>query len=65
MGITMLAVFTAFVSVLFGYFFYWTLDERFLRDAAHGPARRRAARLERPGGRVVGAHRRQPPLERR
>ena len=37
MGITMLAVFTAFVSVLFGYFFYWTLDERFLRDAAHGP----------------------------
>ena len=38
MCITMLAVFTAFVSVLFGYFFYWTLDARFLDEAARGPA---------------------------
>ncbi len=37
MCITMLAVFTAFIAVLFGYFFYWTLDARFLREAQHGP----------------------------
>jgi cytochrome c oxidase subunit I+III len=35
--ITILAVFTAFIAVLFGYFFYWTLDARFLREAQHGP----------------------------
>jgi cytochrome c oxidase subunit I+III len=37
MCITMLAVFTAFVSLLFGYAFYWTLDPRFLQRAADGP----------------------------
>ena len=34
MLITMLGVFSAFVALVFGYFFYWTLDDRFLRDAA-------------------------------
>jgi cytochrome c oxidase subunit I+III len=33
MAITMLAVFTAFLSVVFGYVFYWTLDERFIAQA--------------------------------
>ena len=36
MCITMLGVFTAFVSLVFGYFFYWTLHENFPPDAA-GP----------------------------
>ena len=38
MCITMIGVFAAFVSLLFGYFFYWTLDARFLREALAGPA---------------------------
>jgi cytochrome c oxidase subunit I+III len=37
MLITMLGVFSAFVALVFGYFFYWTLDDRFLRDAAASP----------------------------
>ncbi len=37
MLITMLALFTAFVSLVFGYVFYWTLDARFLDTAASGP----------------------------
>jgi cytochrome c oxidase subunit I+III len=34
MGITMLAIFTAFVSLVFGYFFYWTLREDFIPPGA-------------------------------
>jgi len=34
MGITMLAVFTAYVCLVFGYIFYWTLHERFVPDDA-------------------------------
>src|SRR5687767_8135528 len=30
MGITMLAIFSAFISLVFGYFFYWTLRENFI-----------------------------------
>jgi cytochrome c oxidase subunit I+III len=37
MAITMLSLFTAFVSIVFGYVFYWTLDARFLDAATHGP----------------------------
>jgi cytochrome c oxidase subunit I+III len=37
MFITMLADFTAFVSLVFGYFFYWTIHEDFPPDAAQGP----------------------------
>jgi cytochrome c oxidase subunit I+III len=37
MAITMLGVFTGFVSLIFGYFFYWTLSERFLEQSAVGP----------------------------
>ncbi len=37
MLITMLALFTAFVSLVFGYVFYWTLDARFLAASAGGP----------------------------
>ena len=37
MFITMLGVFTAFVSLVFGYFFYWTLHENFPPDPAPGP----------------------------
>jgi cytochrome c oxidase subunit I+III len=37
MFITMLADFTAFVSLVFGYFFYWTIHEDFPPDAAEGP----------------------------
>jgi hypothetical protein len=38
MGITMLAIFSAFVSLVFGFFFYWTLREHFLPsdEAVHG-----------------------------
>jgi cytochrome c oxidase subunit I+III len=34
MCITMLAVLTAFLSIVFGYFFYWTLDADFVPGAA-------------------------------
>jgi cytochrome c oxidase subunit I+III len=34
MGITMIAIFSAFVSLVFGYFFYWTLRENFIPDDA-------------------------------
>ena len=37
MLITMLAVFTAFVSLVFGYFFYWTIQENFPPESAAGP----------------------------
>ncbi|HEX2100699.1 MAG TPA: hypothetical protein VHF69_08555, partial [Candidatus Synoicihabitans sp.] len=37
MCITMLAVFTAFVSLVFAYFFYWTIHEDFPPAAARGP----------------------------
>ena len=37
MLITMLALFTAFVSIVFGYVFYWTLDARFLEASIDGP----------------------------
>ena len=37
MFITMLADFTAFMSLIFGYFFYWTIHEDFPPDAAGGP----------------------------
>ncbi len=37
MLITMLADFTAFVSLIFGYFFYWTIHEDFPPDNALGP----------------------------
>ena len=37
MCITMLAVFTAFLSLVFGYFFYWTLHEDFPPDGTPGP----------------------------
>ena len=37
MCITMLGVFTAFVSLVFGYFFYWTLHENFPPNPAPGP----------------------------
>jgi cytochrome c oxidase subunit I+III len=30
MGITMIAIFSAFISLVFGYFFYWTLRENFI-----------------------------------
>jgi cytochrome c oxidase subunit I+III len=34
MGITMLAIFTAFVCLVFGYFFYWTLHQDFIPAGA-------------------------------
>jgi cytochrome c oxidase subunit I+III len=37
MFITMLAVFAAFMSRVFGYFFYWTLHEDFPPDPVPGP----------------------------
>ena len=37
MFITMLAVFTAFVSLVFAYFFFWTLHEDFPPASATGP----------------------------
>jgi cytochrome c oxidase subunit I+III len=37
MFITMLAVLTAFVSLVFGYFFYWTIHEDFPPDPSPGP----------------------------
>jgi len=37
MLITMLAVFTAFVSLVFAYFFFWTLHDNFPPTNAHGP----------------------------
>ncbi len=37
MLITMLAVFTAFVSLVFAYFFYWTIHEDFPPASATGP----------------------------
>ena len=37
MLITMLAVFTAFVSLVFAYFFFWTLHEDFPPGGTHGP----------------------------
>jgi cytochrome c oxidase subunit I+III len=37
MLITMLAVFTAFVSLVFAYFFYWTVHENFPPRDAAGP----------------------------
>ena len=37
MLITMLAVFTAFVSLVFAYFFYWTIHEDFPPQSARGP----------------------------
>lgn len=37
MFITMLADLTAFMSLVFGYFFYWTIHEDFPPDQAQGP----------------------------
>lgn len=37
MFITMMAVFTAFVSLIFAYFFYWTIHEDFPPASARGP----------------------------
>jgi cytochrome c oxidase subunit I+III len=37
MFITMLALFTAFASLVFGYFFYWTIHVDFPPDPAGGP----------------------------
>jgi cytochrome c oxidase subunit I+III len=37
MFITMLAVLTAFISLVFGYFFYWTIHEDFPPDHSPGP----------------------------
>ena len=37
MLITMLAVLTAFVSLIFAYFFYWTIHEEFPPEDAKGP----------------------------
>jgi cytochrome c oxidase subunit I+III len=37
MFITMLGDFAAFVSLIFGYVFYWTLNDRFLAASAAGP----------------------------
>ena len=37
MFIMMLAVLTAFVSLIFGYFFYWTIHEDFPPDPSPGP----------------------------
>jgi cytochrome c oxidase subunit I+III len=37
MGITMLAVMTAFVCLVFGYFFYWTIHETFPPEPFPGP----------------------------
>ena len=37
MFITMLAVLTAFVSLVFGYFFFWTVHEDFPPDPSPGP----------------------------
>jgi cytochrome c oxidase subunit I+III len=37
MFITMLAVFTAFVSLVFAYFFYWTIHDDFPPDSTSGP----------------------------
>ena len=38
MGITMIAIFSAFISLVFGYFFYWTRDQHFIPDDARGHA---------------------------
>ncbi len=38
MGITMLAIFTAFMCIVFGYFFYWTLHQNFIPDGARNYA---------------------------
>jgi len=35
--ITMLAVFTAFICLVFGYFFFWTIREDFLPNPPNGP----------------------------
>ncbi|MCC7124696.1 MAG: cytochrome c oxidase subunit I [Acidobacteria bacterium] len=37
MAILLLGDFAAFMSIVFGYFFYWTLDGRFVQDSAAGP----------------------------
>jgi cytochrome c oxidase subunit I+III len=37
MLITMLAVFAAFMSLVFAYFFYWTIHEDFPPASSHGP----------------------------
>jgi cytochrome c oxidase subunit I+III len=37
MCITMLALFTAFICLVFGYFFYWTARDDFPPDPAQGP----------------------------
>jgi cytochrome c oxidase subunit I+III len=37
MLITMLAVFTAFISIVFAYFFYWTIHEDFPPQSVSGP----------------------------
>ncbi len=37
MFITMLAVLTAYICLVFGYFFYWTIHENFVPDPLTGP----------------------------
>jgi cytochrome c oxidase subunit I+III len=56
MCITMLAVLTAFVSLVFGYFFFWTVRTDFpprptLGPGVFWPTRRLSRRLRDPGGR--------------
>ncbi len=38
MGITMLAIFTAYICLVFGYFFYWTRHAQFVPEGAGGSA---------------------------
>ena len=51
MCITMLGIFSAFISLVFGYFFYWSLHEDFVpaRRAGRAVVDRRGARSRRRG----------------
>ena len=53
MFITMLADVTAFVSLVFGYFFFWTIHEDFPPDPTPGPGRRSGR--DRRRARLLGA----------
>ena len=64
MGITMLAIFSAFISLVFGYFFYWTLRENFIPVDAREHASGRSIALVATVG-CVGLDRARQAVERR
>ena len=59
MLITMLGDMTAFVSLVFGYFFYWTSRPDFVNNI-DGPGRRWPVAVARRGARGVGVDRCSP-----